>query len=85
MSVHSLTTAPVNVYSKTFWTGFILAVSEEAAYELGHEKKMNPAAVQDVTERGWSAERLTPNILLHTESYSFLRDLNFVVLKRLRA
>ena len=32
-SVHSLTT--INVYSKTYWTGFIAAVNCEAAYELG--------------------------------------------------
>ena len=62
MSIHSLTT--IDVYSKTYWTGFIAAVNEEAAYELGIHDKINPYALPN--ERGWSASRFTPNILRHT-------------------
>ncbi len=66
MSVHSLTTAPVNVYSKTYWTGFITAVNEEAAYELGHHDKINPEALP---KEGWNASWFTPNILRHSDVY----------------
>lgn len=66
MSVHSLTTAPVNVYSKTYWTGFITAVNEEAAYELGLQDKINPAALP---KDGWNASKYTPNILRHSDVY----------------
>ncbi len=66
-TVHSLTTAPVNVYSKTYWTGFISAINEEAAYELGLHDKINPEALP--TDEGWSASRFTPNILRHTDVY----------------
>ena len=66
MSVHSLTTAPVNVYSKTYWTGFIKAVNEEAAYELGLQDKINPAALP---KEDWNASLFTPNILRHTEFF----------------
>src|SRR5579872_452341 len=66
MSVHSLTTAPVNVYNKTYWTGFITAVNEEAAYELGLHDKINPEALP---KEGWNASKYTPNILRHTDVY----------------
>ncbi len=65
MSVHS--TAPINVYSKTYWTGFITAVNEEAAYELGLHDKINKEALPK--EEGWSAARYTPNILRHADVY----------------
>lgn len=67
MSVHSLTTAPVNVYSKTYWTSFITAVNEEAAYELGLQDKINPQALPK--EEGWSAARYTPNILRYKDAF----------------
>ena len=64
-TVHSLTTAPIDVYSKTYWTGFIAAVNEEAAYELGLHDKINPNALPK--ERGWSASEFTPNILRYVD------------------
>jgi hypothetical protein len=64
-----MATAPVNVYSKTYWTGFIAAVSEEAAYELGLHDKINPEALRQSTKRGWRASLFTPNILRHTDVY----------------
>jgi hypothetical protein len=66
-TVHSLNTAPVNVYSKTYWTNFITAVNEEAAYELGLHDKINKEALP--TTKGWSASLFTPNILRHTEFF----------------
>lgn len=63
MSVHSLTTAPINVYSKTYWQGFILAMSQEAAHELGLQNKINPEATTPFYRRGWKPERFSPNIL----------------------
>ena len=68
-SIHSLTTAPINVYSKTYWTSFIAAVNEEASYELGLHEKINPEAIRQTTRDGWSASLFTPNILRHTDVY----------------
>ena len=68
-SVHSLTTAPINVYSKTYWTSFIAAVNEEAAFELGLHDRINPEAIRQSTREGWSASLFTPNILRHTDVY----------------
>jgi|GEM_PF-1732452 len=68
-SVLSLTSAPINVYSKTFWTSYITAVNEEAAYELGLHQKINPEAVKQSTKKGWKASLFTPNILKHTDLY----------------
>lgn len=65
----SLTSAPINVYSKTFWTSYITAVNEEAAYELGLHQKINPEAVKQSTKKGWKASLFTPNILKHTDLY----------------
>ncbi|HEY5236530.1 MAG TPA: hypothetical protein VIJ14_10155, partial [Rhabdochlamydiaceae bacterium] len=76
-SVHSLTTAPINVYSKTFWTGFIQAVTEEAAHELGIHDKINPEAVRESTARGWRASLFTPNILHYTDNSYIDRSTNF--------
>lgn len=68
-SVHSLTTAPVNVFSKTYWTGFIQAVNEEAAFELGMHDQINPEATRASKALGWRASLFTPNILRHTDVY----------------
>jgi hypothetical protein len=59
-------TTPVNVYSKTYWTGFISAVNEEAAYELGLHDKINEKALP---KEGWSAAQFTPNILRYSDVY----------------
>lgn len=65
----SLTAAPINVYSKDFWTSYIAAVNEEAACELGLHKQINPEAVKQATKPGWKASLFTPNILKYADVY----------------
>jgi hypothetical protein len=68
-SILFLTAAPINVYSKDFWTSYVAAVNEEAAYELGLHNQIDPKAVEQATKKGWKASLFTPNILKHMDIY----------------